>query len=160
MHGGKYFFRLFYQTMSLATFTTLTSLDYSVNVFQIKPINLSLNLSKIRITDLAVAHAIGNKLPLFVNWEGQKATVLQEHEVFTLSLQKSMKKSDGWSIAWTVGQRDGQEICFWRKRSCVRDWQLPCPFSNQEVKFFFLPLNTISQSQPLDQGVICSLKAQ
>ena len=85
--------------MSLTTFTTLTSLDYSVNVFQIKPINLSLNLSKIRITDLAVAHAIGNKLPLFVNWEGQKATVLQEHEVFTLSLQKSMKKSDGWSIA-------------------------------------------------------------
>ena len=35
--------------------------------------------------------------------------VLQEHEMFILSLQKSMKKLDG---ILRVGQRDGQEICF------------------------------------------------
>ena len=36
MGDGKRLFRLFYQTMSLKTFTALTNLDYSMNAFQIK----------------------------------------------------------------------------------------------------------------------------
>ena len=40
--GGKCLYRLFYQVTSLKTFTTLTNWDYSMNTFQIKPINLSL----------------------------------------------------------------------------------------------------------------------
>ena len=41
MGGEKRLFRLFYQTTSLETFTTL-SVDYFMNVFKIKPIRLSL----------------------------------------------------------------------------------------------------------------------
>ena len=40
--GEKRLFRLFYQTTSLKTFTTLTNLRYSMNAFQVKSINLSL----------------------------------------------------------------------------------------------------------------------
>ena len=41
MGGEKRLFRLVYQTTSLETFTTL-SMDYFMNVFQKKPIRLSL----------------------------------------------------------------------------------------------------------------------
>ena len=37
--GGKHLFRLFYQTTRLKTFTTLTNLNYSMDAFEIKPIN-------------------------------------------------------------------------------------------------------------------------
>ena len=42
MGSAKCLFRLFYQTTSLRAFTTLTDLDYSMNSFQIKPLNSSL----------------------------------------------------------------------------------------------------------------------
>ena len=31
-------------------------------------------------------------------------------------------------------QRDGQEICFWWKKSCFGGQQLPCPSSQSELK--------------------------
>ena len=42
MSGGKRLFRLIYQTTSLKTFATLTNLNYAINIFQIKSINLDL----------------------------------------------------------------------------------------------------------------------
>ena len=42
------------------------------------------------------------------------------------------------------------------KKSCYSDRQLPYP----SIKLFFLSLKTISQTQPMNQGLICILKAQ
>ena len=55
-------------------------------------------LNKIRIKGLAVTNAVRDKVSCVCDWQGQKATVLQELEVFTMSLQKSMKKLGGCSI--------------------------------------------------------------
>ena len=69
-----------------------------------------------------------------------------------------MKKLDGWEIVWRVAQRAGQEICFWRKKCYY-----PCPSSYWQpktIKLYFLPPNTTSKTQPMHQGLICSLKAK
>ena len=47
---------------------------------------------------MAAANAMGNKLPHVRHWESQESTMLQKCQVFTLSLQKSTKKLDGWEI--------------------------------------------------------------
>ena len=46
------------------------------------------------------------------DWKGQKVMVLQERELFTLLLQKSMKMLDECSIVRRVGQTYGKEISF------------------------------------------------
>ena len=45
---------------------------------------------------MAVANA-GDKVTCVCDWKGQKATMLQEREVFTL-LQKLTKMLDGWVL--------------------------------------------------------------
>ena len=60
--------------------------------------------------------------------------MLQKCQVFTLSLQKSTKKLDGWEIIWRVTQRAGQEVCLWRKNCCFCDRQLPSQSSYWQPK--------------------------
>ena len=60
---------------------------------------------------------------------------------------------DGWNIVWRVSQRDELEIFFWKKES-------PQIENLESMNLFFLPLNATSQTQPMDQGVIRSLKTQ
>ena len=89
--------------------------------------------------------------------------MLQKCQFFTLLLQKSTKKLDGWEIVSRVAQRTGQEVCVWRKKCCFYDIQLPSPFSFDNlkaIKLCSLPPNTTSKTQPMDQGVIRSLKAK
>ena len=56
--GGKRLFRLFHQITSLKTFRTLTNLDYSMNAFQVKPINLSLK-SALAESQVNTHHRLG-----------------------------------------------------------------------------------------------------
>ena len=73
MGGGKRLFRFFYQTTSLKTFATLRNLDYFMNAFQIKSMKCSgRELSKMCITGLVVANAVGDKLPIFVTGKAKK----------------------------------------------------------------------------------------
>ena len=76
MGGGKRLFRFFYKTTSLKTFTTLTNLDCSMNIFQIKSIKSEKcsgrKLSKICIAGLEVANAAGHKLPMFATGKAKK----------------------------------------------------------------------------------------
>ena len=72
MGGGKRLFRLFYQTPSLNTSTTLMNLDYSMNAFQIEKLkshNLSTQVLKVLWRKV-------NKVVYGCNREGQKAMVL------------------------------------------------------------------------------------
>ena len=63
------------------TLTALKNLDYSINAFQIKPVNLSLKSAlvsyRLHITDLAVANAVGDKLPMFVIRKAKKPRCLK-----------------------------------------------------------------------------------
>ena len=65
--------------------------------YQLKPETWSGGkLNKIHITGLAVANAIGDKLPMFVIGKAGKPWCFKN--IFTLSLQKLTKKLDGWNI--------------------------------------------------------------
>ena len=93
--------------------------------------------------------------------------MLQKFQVFTLSLKKSIKKLDGWELAWRVAQRAGQEVCFWRKKCCFCDLKC-CSCDNfpahphidnlKAIQLYFLQPNTTSKTQPIDRCVIRSLK--
>ena len=53
-------------------------------------------LSKIHITGSSKCY--GQQVTRACHWEGQESTMLQKCQVFTLPLQKSTKKLDGWEI--------------------------------------------------------------
>ena len=53
--------------------------------------------SKIRLTGMVAANALGEKLPLFVIGKAAN-TLLQKREVSAMPLQKSEEKLDGWSL--------------------------------------------------------------
>ena len=139
MRGRKRPFQLFFQTMTWKTFTTRMNSDFFYQCLPNKSYQLKSEkcygkkLSKIRITGMAAANAMCDKLDVF-QWEGQESTMLQKCQVFTLSLQKPTKKLDGWEIVWRLAQRTGQEVCFWRKKCCFCDRQLSSTFSYWQPK--------------------------
>ena len=82
---------------------------------------------------------------------------------------KSHSASKTWNFQPVVTeinkkvQRDGQEICFWWKKSCFGGQQLPCPSSNSELKIdqvVFPPTKHKFSDVANGPCVICSLKAQ
>ena len=77
-------------------------------------------LGKIRITSAVVANIVRNKLPMFAIWRAKKPRCFKN--VQSLPCRH---RSQQISIVWKVGQRDGQEICFWRKINFFSDRQLP-----------------------------------
>ena len=74
-------FELFYQCLPNKTYQLKSEKCYGGK------------LSKIRITGMAAANAMGNKLPMFVIGKAKNPRCF-----LTLSLQKSTKKLDGWEI--------------------------------------------------------------
>ena len=54
-------------------------------------------LSKICITGMEAANAMGDKLPMFIFGKAKNPQCF-ECQVFTLSLQESTKNLDGWEI--------------------------------------------------------------
>ena len=86
--------------------------------------------------------------------------MLQKCQVFTFLLQKSTKKLDGWEVVWRVALRAGQEVCFWRRNvAFVIDSCPPHTYIDnlKAIKLYFLPPNTTSKTQPMDQGVISKI---
>ena len=118
--------------------------------------------SKIRIAGLAAANAVGDKLPMFVI--GKSKTPRCFKNVSSLPCRyRSQKKSwmDSALFEEWVRELDVKFHKQSRKIALIID---NCPahptiadLSN--VKLIFLPPNTTSVSQPMDQGVIRCLKA-
>ena len=118
--------------------------------------------SKIRITGLAAANAVGDKLPMFVI--GKSKTPRCFKNVSSLPCRyRSQKKSwmDSALFEEWVRELDVKFEKQNRKIALIID---NCPahptiadLSN--VKLIFLPPKTTSVSQPMDQGVIRCLKA-
>ena len=82
--------------------------------------------------------------------------------MFTLSLSFSKKELDGWGFVYRMGEETWPKICSSRQEDRFDCRQLPCPpkvDGLKAIELIFLPPNTTSKTQPMDQGVIRSLKA-
>ena len=118
--------------------------------------------SKIRITGLAAANSVGDKLPMFVIGK-LKAPRCFKNVTSLPCRYRSQKKSwmDSTLFEEWVRELDVKFQKENRKHALIID---NCPahptiadLSN--AKLIFLPPNTTSVSQPMDQGVIKCLKA-
>ena len=112
---------------------------------------------------MAVANAVGSKLPMLVI-EKAKTPRCFKNVKFLLCRYRNQQKGwiDGVLFEEYVRKMDKKFVSEGRKVALVID---NCPAHPQienlkSIRLFFLPPNTTSQTQPTDQGVIHSLKAQ
>ena len=118
--------------------------------------------SKIRITGLAAANAVGDKLPMFVI--GKSKTPRCFKNVTSLPCRyRSQKKSWMDSAIFEEWTRELDAMFQKQDRKIVLIIDNcpahPAVADLSNVKLIFLPPNTTSVSQPMDQGVIKCLKA-
>ena len=119
--------------------------------------------SKIRLTGLAAANMIGEKLPMFVIGKSQKPRCFK-HIKSLPCRYRAQKKS--WMNSelfeeW-VREQDEKFENEGRKVALIID---NCPAhpvieNLKSITLYFLPPNTTSALQPMDQGVIWSLKSK
>ena len=118
--------------------------------------------SKVRLTGMAVGNAVGEKLPMFVI--GKFKTPRCFKHIKNLPCKyKSQKKSwlDSQILEEWVHKLDRTFRMEGRKIALLIDNCLAHPSVSDltNVQLVFLPSNTSSVLQPMDQGVIRSLKA-
>ena len=120
-------------------------------------------LSKIRITGMATANAVGDKIPMFVIGNSQKPRCFKNVK-FLPCRYRNQKKSwmDGALFEEWVRELDQKFASEGRSIALVID---KCPAhphieNLKSIKLLFLPPNTTSATQPMDQGVIRSLKSK
>ena len=122
-------------------------------------------LSKIRITGMAAANAVGDKLPMFVIGKAENPryfTVI--HGKFLPCRYRNQRKSwmDGKLFEEWLRELDRKFAFEGRNVAFVIDNCPSYPHINnlKPIKLYFLPPNTTSKTQPMDQGVIRSLRAK
>ncbi|XP_057299424.1 tigger transposable element-derived protein 4-like [Hydractinia symbiolongicarpus] len=119
--------------------------------------------SKVRLTGLAAGNALGERLPMFVI--GKSANPRCFKGVKTLPCRyRSQKKSwmSGELFEEWVRELDRKFSVSKRKIALIIDNCTAHPHvENLEwVELIFLPPNTTSRTQPMDQGIIRALKAK
>ena len=117
--------------------------------------------SKVRLTGLAAGDATGEKLPLFVIGNYAKPRCFSGVKSLPCRY-RSQKKSwmDGDLFTEWVKELDRKYAAQGRKIALIVD---NCPAHPKvdglkAIELIFLPPNTTSKTQPMDQGVIRSLK--
>ncbi len=113
--------------------------------------------SKVRLTGMAAANAIGDKLPMFVIGRAKKPRCFAG--VRSLPCRyRNQKKSwmDGDLFKEWVKELDSKFVAEKRKVAVLVD---NCPAHPEvtelkAINLVFLPPNTTSKTQPMDQGVI------
>ena len=118
--------------------------------------------SKVRLTGLAAGNATGEKLPLFVIGKYAKPRCFSGVKNLPCRY-RSQKKSwmDGDLFTEWVKEIDRKYAARDRKIALIVDNCLVHPKVEglKAIELIFLPPNTTSKTQPMDQGVIRSLKA-
>ena len=118
--------------------------------------------SKIRITGLAAANAVGDKLPMFMIGKSKNPRCFKSVRSLPCRYQSQQKSwVDSVLFEECVRELDGKFLRENRKIALIID---NCPAhptigNLSNVRLIFLPPNTTSVSQPMDQGVIKCLKA-
>ena len=117
-------------------------------------------LSKVYITGMAAANAVEDKIPMFVIGKVQTSCCIKN--IKFLPHQYWHQKLDRWCAIWWVGARIRPKIFIGRIMALVTD---NCPAhphvkNLKSIKLFFVPPNTTSTTQPMDQDILRSLKAK
>ena len=108
---------------------------------------------KTRITSLAAANSVGDKTKKQQSFKNVK---------FLLCLYKNQRKSwmNGVLLEEWVSELDKKFVSE-RRKTGIHNGPVHRQVENlKSIKLLFLPPNTTSQIQPMDQNVIISLKAQ
>ena len=118
--------------------------------------------SKVRLTGLAASNAAGEKLPMFVIGKAEKRRCFKS--VTSLPCQcEPQRKSwmDSEIFSDYVGKLDTKFDAEGRKIVLIIDNCTVNPNVDnlKAIQLVFLPPNTTSKTQPMDQGVIRALKA-
>ena len=117
---------------------------------------------KISITGLAAAHAVENKLPMFVIGQAKNPRCFKNIKKLPCRY-RSQRKSWIDSVLFEEWVRDINKKFQVERRKVALIIDNGSTHSIIEhpshIKLVFLPPNTISASQPMDQGVIRCLKA-
>ena len=119
--------------------------------------------SKVRLTGLAAGNALGERLPMFVIGKSAKPRCFKG--VKTLPCRyRSQKKSwmSGELFEEYVRELDRTFSVSKRKIALIIDNCTAHPHVEnlKWVELIFLPPNTTSKTQPMDQGIIRALKAK
>ena len=163
IHGRKRLFQLFSQTMNEDEF----GLFYQClpnKTDQLKSEKCyGGKLSKIRITGLAAANTMVDKLPMFVIGKAKNPRCFKNVR-FLPCRYRNQRRSwmDGKLFEEWPRELDRKFAFEGRNLAFVID---NCPArphidNLKAIKLYFLPPNTTSKTQPMDQGVIRSLKAK
>ena len=119
--------------------------------------------SKIRVTGLAAANMNGDKLPMFVIGKSQKPRCFKNIKKLPCRYRGQNKSwMDSTLFEEWVRELDNQFEKEKRKVTLIIDNCTAHPETGglKAIDLFFLPLNTTSDLQPMNQGVILSLKAR
>ena len=143
-----------------------TSSVFSINVSQIKHITSKEKKcsggkkSKVRLTGMAAASAVGEKLAMFVIWKSKNLGCFKNVKHLPCEY-KSQKKS------WMNSEIFDEWVHKLDRKFCADDRNIALIIDNYpahssisnltNVQLVFLPPNTMSILQPMDQGVIGSL---
>ena len=120
-------------------------------------------LSKIRITGMAVANAMGNTLPMFVIGKAKNPRCFKNVK-FLPCCYRNQQKSwlNGKLFEEWLRELDRKFACEGRNVAFVIDNYPAHPHIDnlKSINLYFLPPNTTSKNQPMYQGAIRSLKAK
>ena len=111
-------------------------------------------LSKMRITGLAVANVVGDKLPVFVTGNAKKPQCFKNVNFLPCRYRNQQKIwMDRVLFEEWIREMDKKFFSEGRKVALVTDNYPAHPqIENlKSIKLFFLPANTTSQTQPMDQ---------
>ena len=114
-------------------------------------------LSEIRFTGMAAANAMGDKLPMFVIGKAKNPQCLKNVK-FLPRRHRNQRKSwmDGKLFEEWFRELDRKLAFEGRNVAFVID---NCPAhphidNLKAIKLYFLPPNTTSKTQPMDQGIV------
>ena len=122
-------------------------------------------LSKIRIAGMAAANATGDKLPMFIIGKAKNPRCFKNVK-FLPCRYRNQRKSwmDGKFFEELLRELDRKFAFEGTNVAFVVDNCPTHPHNDNlkaiKIKLYFLPPNTTSKAQPMDQGVIRSLKAK
>ena len=122
-------------------------------------------LSKIRIAGMAAANATGDKLPMFLIGKAKNPRCFKNVK-FLPCRYRNQRKSwmDGKFFEELLRELDRKFAFEGTNVAFVVDNCPTHPHNDNlkaiKIKLYFLPPNTTSKAQPMDQGVIRSLKAK
>ena len=117
--------------------------------------------SKVRLTDLAVGNGVGENLPMLVIEKAEKSRYFKGVKSL---VSTSHKRNPGWTLKFFsdyARRFDAKFHVEGRKVALIIDNYPAHPHVDnlKAIELVFLPLNTTSKTQPMDQGVIRGLKA-